>query len=61
MKIIFETETELEAKQLLAAKDCLSALHTITEYLIKCDDIDEKIKDDLFDIINEIDLDILWD
>lgn len=59
MKIIFETETELEAKQLMAAKDVISIIYDIQEYLIKSD-MDCKYKDEIFEFINEIDLDILW-
>lgn len=59
MKIIFETVDETEAKQLMAAKDAISIIYDIREYLIKSD-MDCKYKDEIFEFINEIDLDILW-
>lgn len=59
MKYIFKTDDETEAKQLMAAKDAISALWDLQEYLIKSD-IDCKYKDEIFEIINEIDLNILW-
>lgn len=59
MKIIFETVDETEAKQLMAAKDAISIIYDIQEYLIKSD-MDCKYKDEIFELINEIDLDVLW-
>lgn len=59
MKIIFETVDETEAKQLMAAKDAISIIYDIREYLIKSD-MDCKYKDEIFELINEIDLDVLW-
>lgn len=59
MKLTIETEDELEAKQLMAAKDVISIIYDIQEYLIKSD-MDCKYKDEIFEFINEIDLDILW-
>lgn len=59
MKYTFQTDNDIEAKQLMAAKDAISIIYDIQEYLIKSD-MDGKYKDDIFELINEIDLDILW-
>lgn len=59
MKYTFQTDDETEAKQLMAAKDVISTLYDIQEYLIKSD-MDCKYKDEIFEMIKEIDLDILW-
>jgi hypothetical protein len=59
MKYTFQTDNEIEAKQLMAAKDAISIIYDIREYLIKSD-MDCKYKDEIFEFINEIDLDILW-
>lgn len=59
MKYTFQTDNEIEAKQLMAAKDAISILYDIQEYLIKSD-MDCKYKDELFELITEIDLDLLW-
>lgn len=59
MKYIFKTNDEIEAKQLMAAKDAISIIYDIQEYLIKSD-MDCKYKDEIFELINEIDLDVLW-
>ena len=60
MKYIFKTDDEIEAKQLMAAKDAISIIYDIQEYLIKSDGISEKAKDDIFEMINEIKLEELW-
>lgn len=60
MKYIFKTDDETEAKQLMAAKDAISIIYDIQEYLIKSDGISEKAKDDIFEMINEIKLEELW-
>lgn len=59
MKYIFKTDDETEAKQLIAAKDAISIIYDIQEYLIRSD-MDCKYKDEIFEILNEIDLNILW-
>lgn len=59
MKYTFQTDIETEAKQVIAAKDAISIIYDIREYLIKSD-MDCKYKDEIFEFINEIDLDILW-
>ena len=60
MKYVFKTDNEIEAKQLMAAKDAISIIYDIQEYLIKSDGISEKAKDDIFEMINEIKLEELW-
>lgn len=60
MKFTITTTDETEMKRLLAARDALSALSNISEYLISSDDIPEKDKDAIYEIINEIDMDELW-
>lgn len=59
MKYTFETEDDLEAKQLMAAKDAISIIYDIQEYLINSD-MDCKYKDEIFELINEINLGELW-
>lgn len=59
MKYTFETEDDLEAKQLMAAKDAISIIYDIQEYLIRSD-MDCKYKDEIFELITEINLDELW-
>lgn len=59
MKYIFKTDDEIEAKQLMAAKDAISIIYDIQEYLIKSD-MDCKYKDEIFEILNEINLEELW-
>lgn len=59
MKYTFQTDNEIEAKQLMSAKDAISIIYDIQEYLIKSD-MDCKYKNELFEMINEIDLDLLW-
>lgn len=60
MKFTITTTDETEMKRLLAARDVLYALSNISEYLISSDDIPEKDKDAIYEIINEIDMDELW-
>lgn len=60
MKYTFQTDNETEAKQLMSAKDAISIIYDIQEYLFKSG-MEGKYKDELFEMINEIDLDILWD
>ena len=59
MKYTFQTDNEIEAKQLIAAKDAISIIYDIQEYLIRSN-MDCKYKDEIFEMINEIDLDTLW-
>lgn len=59
MKYTFQTDNEIEAKQLMAAKDAISIIYDIQEYLIRSD-MDCKDKDEIFEMINEINLDELW-
>lgn len=59
MKYTFKTENDIEAKRLMAAKDAISIIYDIQEYLIRSD-MDCKYKDELFEIISEINLDELW-
>jgi len=50
MKYTFQTDNEIEAKQLMAAKDAISIIYDIREYLIKSD-MDCKYKDEIFEFI----------
>lgn len=58
MKYTFETNDELEAKQLLAAKDCLYILHDLKEKAYQEQEINSGYI--LTAIDNKINLDDLW-
>lgn len=61
MRFTIETENELEMKQLLAAKDCLSALYELREYACKQENSDQPITCGfILEIINQINLNELY-
>lgn len=61
MKLTISTTDEMEMRQLLAAKDCLSTLFELQEYVLKQIKYDAPLSPEVvLEIINQLHLEDLW-